>query len=315
LRSSLDASVFERRPEKDHVMQLTSKQHWDHVWEEASGEWAGTSPGRRKSTARRLLGDRIVSFKNAYNDYLLWNVHLPRYLVRQPGLKVIEVGSAPGLRLVRFRDRFGYTPYGVEYSNSGVELNRRLFTANGIPPENVFHADFMSAEFLQEHAARYDVVFSWSFMEHFADARLIAHNHVHLLKPGGTLLVMIPNLRGLYGPLVRFLRPDWLNMHNYALMDPRALEAAFADLGLTPLFCGYSGLFSFSYLQCRPGSPERHLLAVAKRLQLPLNALHRLVFPRGGPESRLYSQDLLFIGRLALHDGEHRKKPLAESSP
>ncbi len=77
-----------------------------------------------------------------YSDYLLWDVIFPRYLPRREGLKVVEIGSAPGDTLVRLKETFSFIPYGVEYSPQGAELNRKTFREHNIDASNVIEADF-----------------------------------------------------------------------------------------------------------------------------------------------------------------------------
>jgi SAM-dependent methyltransferase len=233
----------------------------------------------------------------SYANGQLWRELYPRFLPSQPMSSIIEVGSAPGHRLIEFHARMGYVPYGVEYSAAGVEVNRRLFEEHGLPAANVIHADFFSADFQNQYRDRFDVVFSWSFLEHFADSADIVDKHVSILKPGGTLIVMIPNLRGAYGPLVRFFRREWLGMHNFGIMDRHEYAALFAQAGMVQLHCDYHGLFNFGLLQTLPGSAKRHILRALFQCQLPLNVLFNLVFPRRGPENGTFSQELLYIGR------------------
>lgn len=279
------------------MRDLTTKQHWDRVWGDPSGaaDRRTVSPFRR--TLRRLLGPRVLALKNAYNNEHLWRDLYPRILPQDPACSVIEIGSAPGLRLLEFRARRGYMPYGVEYSEVGVETNRRLFREHGLPEENVFHADFFAADFQDRHRDRFDIVVSWSFLEHFSDPVDVVRKHATLLKPGGTLIVMIPYLKGVYGPLIRFFRPEWLGMHNFEIMDRDRYAALFAEAGMEQLHCDYHGLFSFQKLQTLPNSAKRHLLRVLYLCQLPLNVLFNLLFPRRGPENGTFSQELLYIGR------------------
>ena len=57
-------------------------------------------------------------------------------------------------------DRFGYDPYGVEYTDQGVEVNRRVFSRRGLDPAHVIHADFLSREFQDCYRGAFDVVCS-----------------------------------------------------------------------------------------------------------------------------------------------------------
>lgn len=279
------------------MRDLTTKQHWDKVWSKTPAA-AGRPPvSRLKRIVRGLVGTKGLALKGAYAKEQVWRDLYPRFLPGEPTSTIIEVGSAPGLRLIDFHERRGYMPYGVEYSDAGVDVNRRLFAEHGLPAANVIHADFFSAEFQDEYRDRFDIVFSWSFLEHFSDPADVVRKHAAILKPGGTLVVMVPNLRGVYGPMVRFFRREWLDIHNFEVMERHRYAAFFAEAGLDQLHCDYHGLFSFALLQATPGSAKRHLLRTLLLCQIPLNVLFNLLFPRRGPENGAFSQELLYIGR------------------
>ena len=149
-----------------------------------------------------------------YPEYLIRKVLIEPHLPRRTDWKLVEVGSAPGLRLVEMNRRLGYIPYGVEYSAPGVEINRQTFAANGLDPALVIHADFFSYEFQEKFHEYFDVVTSYGFIEHFSDAAVVVRKHVDLLKKGGRLLVVIPNLRSVRLLVTRFLSPEVVGQHN-----------------------------------------------------------------------------------------------------
>ncbi len=279
------------------MSDLTTKQHWDRVWSAKSAAVAPQSTSPFKRVVRRVFGPGLLTLKEAYNNRHLWRQWYPSCLPRGSGRSIIEIGSAPGLRLMEFHARLGYEPFGVEYSDTGADVNRRLFRAHGLPENNVIHADFFGQAFQDKYRDGFDIVLSWSFLEHCANPIDAVNKHAAILKPGGTLIVMIPNLKGVYGPLVRFFQPEWLKIHNYEIMNRDRYAALFRPTGLEELHCDYHGLFSFQKLQATPGSPKRHLLSILHKAQLGLNVLFNLLFRRHGPENAVFSQELLYIGR------------------
>jgi SAM-dependent methyltransferase len=70
----------------------------------------------------------------------------------------------------------------------------------------------------------FDFVYSIGLIEHFDDPRPIVRRHVEMVKPGGTVMIAIPNYGGLYGRLQRWLDPANLGIHNLGLMSKEALE-------------------------------------------------------------------------------------------
>ena len=273
--------------------RLTDDGYWDGVHATEAQAWSGT---RLRSRLKARLGPRLRESMRAYEDYLLWDVILPPYLEGRRGQAAVEIGSAPGSFLTQLHERFGLVPYGIEYSPPGAELNRRLFASHGIDPGNVIEADFFDPGLHQRHRERFDVVLSRGFIEHFADPEGAVRKHLDLLRPGGLLMVSVPNLRGLNLALAWLLHREVVAMHNLEIMARPRFAALFpADL-VEPLFCGYYGTFSFCLFNVRPGSLMRLPLAAGLKAQVALNALFRGLLKDRGAESAWFSPNLLFVG-------------------
>src|SRR5687767_1378853 len=124
------------------MAKLTEEKYWDGVWAGEAPEKLGTeaihAPKRRRRMLQRILGDRRASRLKAteYSDHVLFDVLYKAHIPSQKQLSVLEVGSAPGSFLVKFSRAFGTVPYGVEYTESGAELNRRTFVEHGLDPAN-----------------------------------------------------------------------------------------------------------------------------------------------------------------------------------
>jgi SAM-dependent methyltransferase len=231
-----------------------------------------------------------------YRDYLLWDVTYPQFLVAGKGAKVLEVGSAPGHHLIRLRDVFGFEPYGVEYSPSGAELNRKLFHLHGISSDNVIQGDFFSPQFQGKYESHFDVVVSHGFIEHFTDVDGVVAKHLNVLAPGGRLVVTIPNLRGINYWLAWVFRKELIPLHNLSIMQQDQFCRLFKRHDLAPLLCGYYGTFSFGIFNAGPESTTRYLLIACDKVQRLLNAGFRLLFGARGAESRYFSPYLIFVG-------------------
>ena len=279
------------------MSRLTTREHWDEVWRDGTARYEQGPKSKLKGIIKRILGKKLLSYKIAYSDYLEWEVIYPQFLPRAEGLKIVEIGSAPGFRLVRFHKEFGYTPYGLEFSDTGAEFNRRVFDGNGIDPDNVIHNDFFADTFLEQYREFFDLVISSSFVEHFSNPQEIVDRHVALLKPGGVLIVVIPNLRGLNYLLGTSLKKEWKEIHCFDIMDRRKFALLFEKAGLTPSCCRYVGTFGVDGLQVTPGSWLRPLLSLCQKLQLGVNVLYRVVFRTRSPEHKWFSPYLIYIGK------------------
>lgn len=144
-----------------------------------------------------------------------------------PQMNVLEIGYAPGKTLAWVAKILKAKVAGVDYSESGVEFSKKLFTTLEIDGdlrcEDVFSTTFQPQSF--------DVVYSVGVIEHFEDPKPIVRQHVTLLKPGGTALIFIPDYKGIYGKLQSYFNPDNLLIHNLDIMTCQTLvELAPTDL-------------------------------------------------------------------------------------
>lgn len=285
------------------MSRLTEKDYWENLYQGASASEAEIAPSpERKRVLKRLFGPRLMDMVSAYDDYLLWHAVFPRFLPQgAAGLSVVEIGSAPGDFMVRFAKTLGAEPYGVEYTAHGAARNRQVFAAAGYSGDNVIESDFFSDAFLEANTGRFDIVVSRGFIEHFVDVRAVVERHVALLKEGGLLFIMIPNLLGIYYPWTSRFNPEQLPLHNLELMKAENFRKACAVPGVDILRCGHFGTFSF-WMFTAP--PEARLTNRFIRLlhigQRGINLLLRLVFGRNGCESAAFSPNLIFVARKAV---------------
>jgi len=206
------------------------------------------------------------------------------------------VGSAPGDYLVRLSKTYKCVPFGVEYTDSGVDLNRQVFAENNINPNNVIHGDFLSDEFHRRYKSQFDMVVSRGFIEHFTDAKRVVEKHLNLLAKGGVLVISIPNLRGLNYLLARVFHKELIAMHNLTIMRKREFQELFDKSEVSNLYCDYYGTFNFGLFNAREDSPQRSILSLCMKLQMMLNVAFRLFLGERGAESSFFSPALLFIG-------------------
>ena len=246
---------------------------------------------------KKLLGKSTLERMSGYSDYLLWEVIFPQHFHSLKGAKVVEIGSAPGTFLVQFSKKYDCIPYGIEYSKVGVEVNQATFKAHGFPPENVIHTDFFNDNFHHRYFEYFDVVFSKGFIEHFTDMQPLLDRHMDLLKPGGYLLVEVPNLLGVNYPLARFFDKGAIPRHNLGIMRKDVFRRLFDRPDLEQVLCGYYGGFSF-YLFTADGSKvRRYSLKTCHKFQPVLNLVFRTFLRDKRAESALFSPFLQYIGR------------------
>jgi len=180
------------------VNELTTVRHWDDVW---SGD-----------VRLRLPSSMVVVTRNLQRLFR-------KYV--QPGDRFLEIGCAPGKMLAWVAAELQAQVSGLDYSEKGLATARRLFDALKLT------ADFRCEDLRQTTfpAASFDVVTSVGVIEHFDDPRGVVLDHLKLVRPGGTALMMVPNYRGLYGTLQRYFDRESLDYHNLNIMTCEALAA------------------------------------------------------------------------------------------
>jgi SAM-dependent methyltransferase len=239
----------------------------------------------------------MIERMKSYEDYLLWEVIYPAYLPGAEGSSVIEIGSAPGKHLVKMRDRLGCETWGLEYSPEGAAANREAFKAAGIDPGRVIEADLFDDEALEIYAGRFDIVISRGFIEHFDDPSEAIRRHLRFLRPGGRLVVSIPNMRGANYLQALLFNRRLIPIHNREIMRMKDFRALFDLEGLETVFCDYYGTAKADIFIHRKGPFTGLVSRAAEAFQALQNLLFRTVLRERGLETPVFSPNLLFIGR------------------
>ncbi|MGK5085616.1 class I SAM-dependent methyltransferase [Bdellovibrionota bacterium FG-1] len=117
----------------------------------------------------------------------------------RPG-RVLDIGCSRGIMLNKLRDE-GWDPQGVERSETSSRYAREVL---GLPVKVA--QDLKSCEFPDSH---FDVITLWHVLEHLADFKATLAEVRRILKPGGTLLVEVPNLGSLQAQLTQ---GEWIHI-------------------------------------------------------------------------------------------------------
>jgi 2-polyprenyl-3-methyl-5-hydroxy-6-metoxy-1,4-benzoquinol methylase len=137
---------------------------------------------------------------------------------RIPHGPVLDVGCGRGLMLSYLRE-LGYEPHGVEFSETAAHHARHSLH---IP---VTTEDFVKSPHERE---RYNAVIFWHSLEHFSNPVAAVARAYEALKPGGLLVVAVPNYDGWQA---RFFGRFWFHLdvpRHYFHFGVRSLEAVLA---------------------------------------------------------------------------------------
>lgn len=190
-----------------------SKQDWDLFWQN-----------------QKLSGEEANIFEELFN----------RTLKGLGGKSVLEVGCAGGLNLLYLMEHYGLLPAGVDFSD-GIECTTEAFESKGLPKPELYKADI----FKWNSNRKFDVVCSFGFVEHFMDFKKILECHVEHLKPGGLLLVTLPNFGNMQYLFHLFIDYPNLKLHNTKIMNLKVIRDTLKQLPLNVEFLGYYRTFGF----------------------------------------------------------------------
>ena len=137
-----------------------------------------------------------------------------------PGGRILEVGCGKGNELLECA-KMGLECVGLDYSDEALALLRNRFSMSKTP------ITFLKgdARVLPFGEAEFDVVYSQGVLEHFRDELPILNEQYRVLKPGGFVIVEVPNKWTLYTVykkmmmLVDLWAPGWETQYS-----PRTLQ-------------------------------------------------------------------------------------------
>jgi len=178
--------------------RYTSKEHWDSYF-----------------TEYRPKKVETVFFAEIFEKHL------------QPDQSktILEVGCAGGEYLCYAAKKFGYAPFGIDYSDE-IQKTTDLFVFNGMPKPALYQGDF----FGWQPNRTFDVVFSIGFIEHFEDTRTVLKKHLDLLAPGGKLIITLPHFAHLQYLFHWLIDRENLRVHNTQMMRLPAIRRALEGL-------------------------------------------------------------------------------------
>jgi len=284
-------------------MNLTDRKYWEKEYSSSLSDNNSKSVKNPLYRAlsrwlKKVIGTKVMQKTESYVEYCLFKVLRDCIGDFSKGGRIIEIGVAPGDTLIKVASFFDLTPYGVDYTDSGTELCKLNFLREGFDPANVYLDDVLSERFQEEQAEKYDVVFSMGFIEHFENPDIIIKAHTALLKPGGHLIISIPNLRGIYWLWTYLFNYPQLALHNIDIMKLKRFCKLFEDKKLHKKWCGYIGIFSYWLFTFEnKGMVKKVIHQVLIIVQLILNVFFRLLFKEKGLETSWFSPNLLYVGK------------------
>jgi 2-polyprenyl-6-hydroxyphenyl methylase/3-demethylubiquinone-9 3-methyltransferase len=203
----------------DEVSALTDEAFWDAYWRQLRLPIA-VDDSQSTPYQREIL--RV--FK--------------RFIPDGRGLRALEIGGAPGGYLAYVVRTFGHEASAIDSSPVGCRKLEENFQLLNIPV-SVYCRDVLDGDI--SDLPRFDLVYSLGLIEHFSDPLPMIRKHVDLARPGGLVVLGLPNFRGIGRPILRLTRPELSSAHNLRTMDIRTWRSFESELGLEVVFRGYVG--------------------------------------------------------------------------
>ena len=203
--------------------------------------------------------------------------------------KICEIGCGDGKLVSKLAKKFGYKPFGIEYSKPAINQAKKL----GV---NIIEGNVFDKALLDKYSNFFDIVYSYGFIEHIKPPEKVVDTHLSLLKPGGYFFIQMPRLKGFNYQRIKFFRPDLLSLHNLEIMEAEKLRALCKRSNVKELFCRNYGTFKLRVPMNRKNS-KYYLLKFACLSEYILNPIFRLLFDRRGFETKLFSPAVIFIGK------------------
>jgi 2-polyprenyl-3-methyl-5-hydroxy-6-metoxy-1,4-benzoquinol methylase len=196
--------------------KLSSKNHWNQGFEQVSLP-------RTIHTAH-------------YNNFR-FDSFFKKVLPKGP-LRFLEVGCGASAWLVYFAKEFGYRVEGLDYSELGCKLARENLRLNHVDGK-ISCRDISSLD--AREMGTFDLIFSYGVVEHFEDPAKILSILTQLLAPGGRMIVVVPNLKGIYGSLQRWWSEPVYRIHK--IITAAELKSDLIACGCHSVTAEYFGTF------------------------------------------------------------------------
>jgi len=192
--------------------RMTTEDTWRHHW-----------------SSKKYL--QFISENYSYHDVIRHvTAHLPL------GSKCIELGGFPGFFSIYFNKYCGLQPTLIDFYFD-EKIFREIMDFNGLRASDV--RCIQHDVFAHQPTELYDLVASFGLIEHFKDLKEILMAHTKYMKPGATLLIALPNFKGINGLLQKYFDPDNLSIHNLNMMNLRLLKKGLEELGLLQIEVSY----------------------------------------------------------------------------
>jgi cyclopropane fatty-acyl-phospholipid synthase-like methyltransferase len=277
--------------QSNHTTDKAGKTYWDAAWQ-ATAQPRLVVPNDRglRNHVRRRFHEFFYGLMNS-----------------RRGQKVIEVGCANSIWLPYFATEYGCTVTGLGYSTAGCASAEAILKTAGVAG-SIIHGDVWNPP--ADLVGAFDVVSTYGLVEHFEPTEDILLALAKLLKPGGLMITIVPNMVGWAGLVQKYLNRPVFDIH--VPINLKTLQTAHQRAGLTPQQSHYLCSINFGVLNLNDAADNTSFRLIKKFLTKALIALSALVWwiedhsPLRLPPNRLTSP---YIACIAIKSDDSMRQP------
>jgi len=229
------------------AVDKAGKDHWDEAWTRTNLPPVIDPHGRGLNH----------HFDRAIHSYLQGVFGV----ASRPGSRILEIGCGNSVLLPYLAREFRFEPSGLDYSELGCSRARESLARERIDGL-IYCEDFFSPS--ERLLSQFDIVISWGVAEHFQPTSRCLSAFAAFLKPGGSMVTIVPNMTGLMGALQKAADPAVYEIH--VPLDRNALAAAHNQAGLEVVRSDYLMLFNLNTVNLE-GRADRRWYRQAVRLR------------------------------------------------
>jgi 2-polyprenyl-6-hydroxyphenyl methylase/3-demethylubiquinone-9 3-methyltransferase len=210
---------------------------------------------------------------------------------------VLELGCGASRWMPYLAVRHGCRVTGLDYEPGAAELARANLRGAGVEGQ-VLCRDAFASRGNEDLTDRFDLVYSWGLLEHFADVVSCLRAICRYLRPGGVMLTTVPNLQGVNWALQRL--GDLSVLQTHVIYDAARLRERHEEAGLQTLAWGYAGFYNGFVSALSPRTPpwrRRVHRALCRSSNLAAYGWLRLTRGHLAPRLAWLSPTVYYVGR------------------
>lgn len=204
-------------------------EYWDALWQRTKPV-IPVDPNSRK-LRNYVYREFHAYFKETFD------------LLPTSNMNIIEVGCANSRWLPYFAKEFGFKVAGLDRSETGCKLASEVLLHANIDGKIVCGDIFNPPKSV---IGMFDVVVSFGVIEHFTNSLDCLKAIKLLLRPGGIIITVVPNLNGILGFIGRILNREIFNKH--IVIDTSEVRQIHQEAGFAIEDCRYLCNMNFGLL-------------------------------------------------------------------